>query len=582
MSPDDASVDQPESIWSSHSRTRLNDLLRELIDRAEEMAGTQERMRGLLDAVVSLSSDLSLPVLLRQIVTAACQVVDARYGALGVLPEEGEDLAQFVNTGFDDETVTAIGSLPRGRGILGLLIKEPHPLRLDDLNQHAASFGFPDHHPPMRTFLGVPVHVRDEVFGNLYLTEKRNGQPFTADDEDLVVALAAAAGVAVENARLYGATQRRHEWTRAATHLAPRLMANDSGGWHLVAREARRAAGADIALVVRDATAPLALAVATRDDEGPPAVDGAADLSAHKPHTAEAPWETQRLRDIAQNSTLASVVMQFSPDDSERRSDTPRPALVVPLRLTKDRSWALVVVGDSGQPPYTTLDLELAGVFADQAALALELATAAQDRRRLAVFEDRDRIARDLHDLVIQRLFATGLGLQGLVPQLQGGAAAARLEGYVDDLDSTIRDIRSAIYSLHASDRTGDRTRGLLEHLLEESAEPLGVRPQLSVAGPIDTVVEGDLRADLLAVVREALSNVARHAGAHVVNVGVQISGEVLVLTVDDDGTGVPADPGRRSGLTNMQHRARRHGGDVRLEDSPLGGARVLWTAQVR
>ena len=274
--------------------------------------------------------------------------------------------------------------------------------------------------------------------------------------------------------------------------------------------------------------------------------------------------------------------MQFSPDDSEQRSDVARPALVVPLRLTKDRSWALVVVGDSGQPPYTTLDLELAGVFADQAALALELATAAQDRRRLAVFEDRDRIARDLHDLVIQRLFATGLGLQGLVPHLQGGSEAARLEGYVDDLDSTIRDIRSAIYSLHASDRTGDRTRGLLEHLLEESAEPLGVRPQLTVAGPIDTVVDGDLRADLLAVVREALSNVARHAGAHVVNVGVQISGEVLVLTVDDDGTGVPADPGRRSGLTNMQHRARRHGGDVRLEDSPLGGARVLWTAQVR
>ena len=575
-------MEQPESIWSSHSRTRLNDLLRELIDRAEEMASTQERMRGLLDTVVSLSSDLSLPVLLRQIVTAACQVVDARYGALGVLPEEGDDLAQFVNTGFDDETVTAIGALPHGRGILGLLIKEPHPLRLDDLTQHAASFGFPDHHPPMRTFLGVPVRVREEVFGNLYLTEKRNGLPFTADDEDLVVALAAAAGVAVENARLYGETQRRHEWTRAATHLAPRLIANDSRGWHLVAREARRAAGADVALVVRDAAAPLALAVATRDEEGPAGVGTTAELAARQPSSAGAEWDTHRLGDIDENPTLARLVVDLGSDDAEQREGAARPALVVPLRLTKDRSWALIVVGDRGQPPYTALDLELAGVFADQAALALELATAAQDRRRLAVFEDRDRIARDLHDLVIQRLFATGLGLQGLVPHLQGGAEAARLEGYVDDLDATIRDIRSAIYALHASDRTGDRTRGLLEHLLQESAEPLGVRPQLTVAGPIDTVVDGDLRADLLAVVREALANVARHAGAHMVKVGVELTGDALLLTVDDDGSGVPADPGRRSGLTNMQHRARRHGGDVRLEDSPLGGTRVSWTAQIR
>ncbi len=572
---------QPESIWSSHSRTRLNDLLRELIDRAEEMATTQERMRGLLDAVVSLSSDLSLPVLLRQIVTAACQVVDARYGALGVLPEEGDELAQFVNTGFDEETVKAIGPLPHGRGILGLLIKDPHPLRLSDLNQHPASFGFPEHHPPMRTFLGVPVRVRDEVFGNLYLTEKRNGQPFTADDEDLAVALAAAAGVAVENARLYGETQRRHEWMRAASHLTPRLMANDSAGWQLVAREARRAAGADLAVIARNARAPRLLAVATQDEEGEAAAETTPGPATGERQPAGMPWESLRLRNLSEDATLSTFVSSLIPE----QADTPvagRPALVVPLRLAKDRSWALIVVGDVGQPPFTPLDLELAGVYADQAALALELATAAQDRRRLAVFEDRDRIARDLHDLVIQRLFATGLGLQGLVPHLRGGPEANRLEGYVDDLDATIRDIRSAIYSLHASDRSGDRTHGLLEHLLQESAEPLGIRPQLSVAGPIDTVVDADLRADLLAVVREALSNVARHAGAHVVKVRVEASGEALLLTVDDDGSGLPAEPGRRSGLSNMQHRALRHGGDVQLQESPLGGTRVVWTAKIR
>jgi GAF domain-containing protein len=229
-------------------------------------------MAALLDAVVALSGDLTLPVVLQQIVRSACRLVGARYGALGVIADAGDGLSQFVYEGVDAATARAIGPLPRGRGLLGLLIQDPHPLRLDDIARHPASVGFPAHHPPMRTFLGVPVRVRGIVFGNLYLSETTSGRPFTAADEDVVLALAAAAGVAIENARLFEEATRRQRWTEALVDLTPDLLADPAGSQLLVAERARSVAEADLAVVLdRPAGGPVTITAVACSERRPEA-----------------------------------------------------------------------------------------------------------------------------------------------------------------------------------------------------------------------------------------------------------------------------------------------------------------------
>ena len=552
---------------------QLHELLREVIDRAEEMAATQDRLRGLLDPLVSLSSDLSLPSLLRQIVEAACQLVGARYGALGVIDEEGEELAQFVHVGIDDATVEQIGILPRGHGLLGRLIREPHPLRLDDIAEQPAAYGFPEHHPAMREFLGVPVRVRSEVFGNLYLTEKINGVPFSQDDEDVVVALAAAAGVAVENARLYDEARRRNAWATAAAELVPRVLASAESGLDLVGAATMQLADAELVLVLRESGGDGGAIVAAAAGDGSDVLRGRI-LNSSAASSMLPPAGTRRVNDLSTDDGLSALL-------SPGAASAARPAMVLPVAITGDTPLALVIIGREGRVPYTALSLELAGRFAEQAALALGLAAADRDRRRLAVFEDRDRIARDLHDLVIQRLFATGLGLQGFAGQLPDRAARSRLEGYVEDLDATIRDIRSAIYSLHAAERSDGRTRAAIEQLLDDARGQLGARPRLSVSGPLDGAVAGELAADLVAVVREALSNVVRHAEANQVEVEITVGGGDLVLRVDDDGVGIADLETRRSGLANLAERASRYDGELLIGASPSGGTRLAWTARL-
>ena len=350
-------------------------------------------LRQLLDAVLTIVSDLDLPAMLHRVVNSASELVDARYGALGVLDDTGTRLAQFITVGIDDEVHRSIGHLPEGHGILGLLIVDAKPLRLPDLTKHPDSYGFPPNHPPMRSFLGVPIRVREQVFGNLYLTDKSSAEAFTDIDEELVVALAAAAAVAIENARLHARVQE------------------------------------------------------------------------------------------------------------------------------------------------------------------------------LALVTDRERIARDLHDTVIQRLFATGLSLQGTL-HLVGSdpaAAAQRIEGTVDDLDLTVKHIRSAIVGLESTRVGGPGLRDNILALLREAAGALGFEPTVLFDGLVETVVPDDVGGELLATLREALSNVARHAGATRVDVSVVVDDEI-VLRVVDDGTGPPG-PGapRGHGLKNMAARAERHGGELEL-----------------
>jgi signal transduction histidine kinase len=364
------------------------------------------RLQQLMEAVLAIGSDLDLPSMLRRIIHAATELVDAQYGALGVLDDTRSSLSQFITVGIDEAGRAAIGELPHGHGILGLLIVDAKPLRLPDLTAHPDSYGFPPNHPPMRSFLGVPIRVRDEVFGNLYLTDKRTAEAFTSEDEDLVVALAGAAGVAIENARLHTKVQE------------------------------------------------------------------------------------------------------------------------------------------------------------------------------LALVEDRERIARDLHDTVIQRLFATGMSLQGSVRLVESdpGGAVGRIEAAVDDLDLTVKHIRTAIFGLESSrlDRTGTRRRIL--DLVHEAAGPLGFEPRVLIDGPLDLGLDDSVAAELVATLREALSNVARHARARHVDVAVVLDDEALHLQVVDDGIGPPgSDTKRGKGLRNMARRAAQLDGSLELRPNPSGGTELVW-----
>jgi signal transduction histidine kinase len=365
-----------------------------------------QRLSRLVEAVLSIGSDLSLPHVLRRIVEAAVSLVDARYGALGVLDEGGHGLSEFVNVGLSGDEVASIGDLPEGRGILGLLILDPKPLRLADLTSHADSFGFPPHHPSMRSFLGVPIKIRNQVYGNLYLTEKQGADEFSEEDEILAVSLAGAAAIAIDNARLYA-----------------------------------------------------------------------------------------RVRD-------------------------------------------------------------------------------------LVLVEDRERIAADLHDTVIQRLFATGLALEGSL-RLAPPDLAARIEQSVADLDETVRQIRSTIFALQAPRLRGRGLRSELLALATEAAASLGFEPHVRLDGPIDTTVSDQVGREVLATLREALTNVIRHAHATRVDMSVSVSREgELTALVSDNGVGIGSGerPGGR-GLVNMQSRAAALGGRVELETGPEGrGTTVRWT----
>jgi len=362
-----------------------------------------ERLRGLVAAVLAIGSDLSLPSVLRHIVESASTLLDARYGALGVLDTAGKGLSEFVYVGMSPEQVAGIGRLPEGHGILGLLILDPEPLRLDVLGAHPDSFGFPDNHPPMGSFLGVPIRVRGQVFGNLYLTDKRGAAQFSEEDEILAVALAGAAGIAIENSR-----------------LAARV-------------------------------------------------------------------------------------------------------------------------------------------------------------RALSLVEDRERIAADLHDTVIQRLFATGLGLQATVRTIDNPAAAIRLQEAVDDLDETIRQIRSTIFALQSPRVAGRGLRDEIVTLATEAAAILGFEPRVRADGLIDERVSDATGVQLLAVLREALSNVVRHAGASRTSVAVEVTDTDVLVTVVDDGVGAGA--GERlggQGLASLHHRAEALGGTLDVRAGADGAGTTL------
>src|SRR6266542_2982914 len=529
-----------EGLIPDLARMRLQVLLEELVDRATSVIAAESRLHRLLDAVVSVASDLSLPDVLRRIVRSAAELAGAQYAALGVIGPDRK-LTEFINVGIDDEIRERIGDLPTGKGILGLLIDEPRPIRLHDLAEHPQSFGFPANHPPMRSFLGVPIRVRGEVFGNLYLTEKSDGVDFTEEDEEIVIALAAAAAVAVENARLFEQTHRREQWLEASTEITGSLLAGGQNADQLPGH-----------------VIPVAGTVAGRVyASGRPEL--VLDLSTEPEPESEQPEES-----LIPRKELG-------------------PTILVPLGAGEHTLGVLVVARAAGALPFTDAEMRMVSAFAGHAALTVEFGRAQEDRERLLVFEDRDRIARDLHDLVIQRLFAIGLGLQGTSRLVSRPDVAGRLAGFVGDLDETIAEVRRTIFALQ-NEPSADATslRAQILAAASEAQAPLGFEPHVRFVGPIDSLADDDARADLIGTLREALANVARHAHAGTAQVSARAdpSTGLLELVVTDDGVGIDPAQTRRSGLANLADRAERHGGTLTVDTGP-DGTTLTWRIPV-
>ncbi|MBG0740646.1 GAF domain-containing protein [Paeniglutamicibacter antarcticus] len=541
--------------------------------RSGELLYTQERMQGLMAAVVSIGVELDLASVLKQIVESACTLLHAGFGALGVIGEEG-GLSHFITVGIDPELAARIGPLPTGHGVLGLLIREPRPIRLPDLRNHPASYGFPEHHPPMRTFLGVPVRVRDTVFGNLYLTEKENGELFTTEDEDLAVALATAAGVAIENAKLFDDSLLRSRWLEACMDVAGRAMGSGStmssgraggeSGPDLVAARAREVSGADMVLIA-----------VPSDDGGPSYIAAAAGDGAGafrgRPLELDAAVVRRVLKSGGPVALTAAELMGAG------QGKAYGPALAVALGSSDMAHGVLIFLRSPGAGNYSAAFLDMAGLYAAQAALALELVRTNRLREQLVVLTDRDRIAKDLHDVVIQRLFAAGLSVQSLGRLTDNPTAVQRIHAVTGELDATIRDLRDTIYSLQESAGNVELLSSRILRSVRNATRELPFAPRLYLAGPVDTAIDDVTSAHLLAVLSEGVSNAVRHSGAETIEVTIAVADGRASLLVDDDGTGFGA-PAHRSGLANMDHRARELKGSLSVESAPGNGTRLCWS----
>ncbi|SDF40387.1 Histidine kinase-, DNA gyrase B-, and HSP90-like ATPase [Lentzea fradiae] len=536
---------------------RLDELLDEMRDRLAEIGSTRDKMQSLLDAVLAVGAGLELDSTLQRIVQAAVELVGARYGALGVLGSR-HNLSQFVYVGIDPETRAHMGHLPEGKGLLGLLIKDPRAIRLHDLTEHAASVGFPPNHPPMHSFLGVPVRVRDEVFGNLYMTEKKGGGDFTADDEVVLQALASAAGVAVENARLFERSRMRERWLEATAEINSQLLAGAT------AEDALRLI---VQRTVELGSASWA-AVLLREGDGLRRAAEAGIDTAVGAFEVDAPVFAQVLE------TGAPEMLEDVEGVLGGLPDRAGAAVVLPLRAGTAVTGVLVAVRDKDVAPFGADLIPVLASFADQAVVAIEFAENQHARRMVDVLEDRDRIARDLHDHVIQRLFATGMSLQGALTWVTHPEVRRRVTKAVGQLDQTVLEIRTSIFDLQAdSGDTGLRRR--LLNIVAETTEGAELTPAVRMSGTIDSLVPGYIGEHAEAVVRETVSNALRHSRATELTLTVE-AGDALAITMADNGVGMPAEVAR-SGLRNLEQRAEQLHGTLTVAEEPGGGTRVTW-----
>ncbi len=528
----------------------------------------QSRLRALLQANQAVTENLDLPLVLQCIVEAAVDLVDAQYGALGVIDPVHGGLERFVYQGVSSALAKKIGHLPEGQGLLGAVIDEARPIRLEHLSEDDRSVGFPPHHPPMDSFLGVPVRIHDEVFGNLYLTNQQTRGRFSPEDEELVGSLAATAGYAIQHAQLFAETQRRQRWAAVTAEITATLVSAD--GREPVAMIAERVLDVSGAAHVR-------IVVPTEDS---------ARLSIKVARGIGADVEGTMVPVVG--SVAGAVLEGMNPrliDDEDfdhihpllPDGHAPGSIIAVPLVANRQARGVLLAVRETSAPRFTRSELEMVADFAGQVTLAMELADARNAQQQMLIYEDRSRIARDLHDHVIQQLFASGLELQSVVGTLTRPSNIERVSSVVDTLDSAIAQIRTIIFSL-ASPRTNHTAslRHQIIDLVNEFDGGLNQTPAVTFTGPVDFVITGDLADDVTAVVREALANIAKHANARSASITIAVGEGAVKVDIEDDGVGFRPD-GRRSGLANLEERAAQRGGRLIL-DSGAAGTRLHWS----
>jgi signal transduction histidine kinase len=552
------------------SRQELDVMLAQIRDRADAVLGARSRLRGLLHANALVSAELSLPVVLRRIVEAARHLLQARYAALGVIGSDGM-LEQFLHSGIDDDVVSRIGDLPRGRGVLGLLTKIPEPIRLEDLADHADAAGFPEHHPSMESFLGVPIRLGDEVYGNLYLTERVDGGRFTAEDEELAIALAAAAGRAIANAGMFAESEQRRRWLVASARVSHRLLSDDSGpALEMIVKEAAEAAEADFSLVVLPHGERIIIEAVT----GVVSTDLVGQSApSENSLTAEAMRTGLPILSSSFGTTAASAPLGLDVEVG--------PLVVVPLVSGENVRGALALGRLADRRGFVQADADLAAVFASQAAIALELVEARAREVISAKIADHGRIAADLHEQVIGDLFSLGIELQGRASVSADPADAAQMRGQSEVIDAVIAQIRAIIFQLDSPPPAEDEgIRDRLLGVVDQHTAQLGFTATTQIAENLDPSLGPILADDLIAVTREALANCARHAGATRVSVEVRLRDGNLVLEITDNGRGI-GEPGRVSGLSNMSLRAKDHGGAMVTTTPEGGGTRLTWNVKI-
>lgn len=556
-------------------RSALERTIDELVDRAQAVLRTQGRLRNLLTANRRVVSHLALDDTLRAVVSAAVDLVDAQYGAIGVIAPDGADLERFVHVGMDEEQVRRIGGLPRGRGVLGAVVQQARTIRLDHIADDPHAAGFPEGHPPMDAFLGVPLRVRDTVYGNLYLANPRRGH-FTPEDQELVEALGATAGTAIDNARLFEESRAREAWATATADVRAALVADESleDVLTIIADRILSFVGADLVSVVLPERSGDTLQVAI-------AVGSAAEPVRGRRYPAEGSLAGRAI------ATGAVVADPAGTEIARLRWAPPLgPTIAIPLRVAGDALGALVVARSPGGAVFTTAELGMADEFGRQTSVALAVAQGRRDRRRLERNEDRARIARDLHDHVIQRLFGSGLALQAAARHAPEDLRDA-IEDQVSAIDAAITEVRTAVYALGPDGHETPRsTRDRLLDVVAELRPALTRPPRITFSGPVDLAVTGALALDVVAAVRESVANVARHAPGATCRVAVEVADGTVRVLVEDDGPGPggghgPGGGGRRSGTANLAARAAMRGGDYALSDGPDGGTVVVWTAPV-
>jgi signal transduction histidine kinase len=535
------------------------------------MSGPQDRKDVLLEAGLTLASELSLPFVLQRIVDLAAQVTDARYGAIGVIGQGG-DLVEFITIGLSARQRKAIGPLPRGRGILRLVIEEPHPLRITTIADHPKSVGFPANHPPMKSFLGAPVQAMGRVFGNIYLTEKRGAAAFTKEDEESLVILATQAGVAIANATLYAEMRQREQWLDALRDITSDILAGSDADSMLagIVEHARQLAGADAATILTFGFSPGQLVVAAAAGTNAAKVRGqsvpaAKSISGTVMETGQ-PLVTE---DAGAHGGAYQPIIRLGKVG---------PAIFVPLRARGRATGTLMVANVKGGRHFDAGTVRLVETFADQASIAMEYARAQTELMRIGLMEERERIAKELHDGVIQALFAVGMGLQGTALMTGSAEQASRIEGAVGELDNVIRDLRNYIFGL----RPGILADRQLDQALRTMGEEFQARTGAQVAVDVDSELAAALSGrshEIVQLTREALSNVVRHANAKHAKVQLVRNGRNALLAIADDGSGFDTrSDSKGNGLRNMRERASALGGTLRITSKNGRGTRLVVT----